>query len=117
MSYKYFWFGKKWVCVYLLFVFLLSCKAQKVENCPDTVKYLKFDSFSEMVKYTENEKNKIGVIVLNGIIVTKDSVNVLLKKWKNYKIISVKSLKGASGEYLNRVIVIETCCKNKKKCR
>ncbi|HET8809160.1 MAG TPA: hypothetical protein VFM65_02730 [Flavobacteriaceae bacterium] len=112
MSYKYFWFGKKWVRVYLLFVFLLSCKAQKVENCPDTDKYLKFDSFSEMVKYTENEKNKIGVVVLNGIIVTKDSINILLKKWKNYKIISVEDIKGPSGEgNLMTVIAIEACYK------
>ena len=100
----------------LILAFSLSCNTLPTSRCASTNVMRSFKNVNELLEVANTGQwasLEISIFVLNSIVVSRDSVDALIKTHHNHKIISVQNLIGATGNQLDgnpmRIIVIESC--------
>lgn len=94
-----------------------SCKAPKLKSCNDIQlnPNFQFENIADLMNYANPNKIPVKMYILNGVVISKDSLNIFLQKDTLYNIIEVDGLIDASMDVLDgpaeSVIVVKTCQK------
>lgn len=97
---------------------MTNCKSlNPATKCGSKTVIGPFETVNELVQIANTSEwessRQIDLFILNGKIVSRDSVAALLKKHKNHNIVSVKSVVSSQGNQLDgitpRHILIESC--------